>query len=143
MATIQKRKNESGKTSYRVMVRLKGYPTASATFERLTDAREWGARTQSEMKAGRYFGAAKQKSLADLIGKYAQARKASLKSWSDVERRLDWWRSKAGDQMLDTITAARIAELRDELLATPKQHGGGRRSGADVNRTLAALSAAM
>ena len=45
--------------------------------------------------------------------------------------------------MLDAITPARIAEYRNELLATPKQRGGGKRSGADVNRTIAALSSAM
>ena len=45
--------------------------------------------------------------------------------------------------MVESITPARIAKLRDELLATPKRNGGGQRSGADVNRALAALSAAM
>jgi hypothetical protein len=45
MATIQKRKNADGTTSYRVMVRLKGHPTATATFTRLTNAREWGTKT--------------------------------------------------------------------------------------------------
>lgn len=142
MATVQKRKNDDGTTSYRVMVRLKGYPQASATFDRLTDAREWAAKTESDMKGGRYFGASKLKNLDDLCDKYKAAVSANLKSWSEVERRLDWWRAKAGKEMLGAITSVRIAEWRDELLATPKKFGG-KRSPADVNRTIAALSSAM
>lgn len=143
MPTIQKRKNDDGTSSYRVMIRLKGHPNASATFDRLTDAREWGAKTERDMKAGRYFGAAKLKTLGELFDKYTLATSSRLKSWNEVKRQLDWWRSKAGSEMLDAITPARIAEWRDELLATPKQRGGGQRSGADVNRTIAALSSAM
>ncbi|HUY04524.1 MAG TPA: site-specific integrase, partial [Rhodocyclaceae bacterium] len=140
MATVQKRKNDDGTTSYRVMIRLKGHPSATATFSRLTDAREWSAKTEADMKAGRYFGAGKRKTLGDLFDKYAAAAAPRLKSWDGVKNRLDWWRAKAGSEMLDAITPARIAEYRDELLATPKQKGGGQRSGADVNRTIAALS---
>jgi integrase len=143
MATVQKRKNEDGTTSYRVMVRLKGHPTATATFDRLTDAREWGSKTERDMKSGRYFSAAKLKTLGELFDKYEKAASPRLKSWSEVKRQLEWWRAKAGAEMLDAITPARIAEWRDELLATPKQRGGGQRSGADVNRTIAALSSAM
>jgi integrase len=143
MATVQKRKNDDGTTSYRVMIRLKGHPTATATFTRLTDAREWGTKTESDMKAGRYFGASKLKTLNDLCDKYRMAASQRLKSWDEVARRLDWWKAQAGNEMLDAITPARIAEWRDELLATPKTYGGGKRSGADVNRTIAALSSAM
>lgn len=143
MATIQKRKNEDGTTGYRVMIRLKGHPQASATFARLTDAREWASKTENEMKAGRYFGAAKRKTLNDLYDKYKVAASSNLKSWDEVDRRLGWWRARMGNEMLDAITPTRIAECRDELLATPKTYGGGKRSGADVNRTIAALSSAM
>ncbi len=143
MATVQKRKNDDGTTSYRVMIRLKGHPAATATFDRLTDAREWGSKTERDMKAGRYFSAAKLKTLGELFDKYAVAAAPRLKSWNEVKRQLDWWRTKAGAQMLDAITPARIAEWRDVLLATPKQRGGGQRTGADVNRTIAALSSAM
>ena len=143
MATLQKRKNDDGTTSYRVMVRLKGHPTTSATFSRLTDAREWARATETDMKAGRYFGASKRKTLGELFDKYEVAAKPRLKSWDGVKRRLDWWRLKAGGELLDAVTPARIAEWRDELLSTPKQNGGGKRSGADVNRAIAALSSAM
>lgn len=125
------------------MIRLKGYPQASATFSRLTDAREWATKTENDMKAGRYFGAAKRKTFNDLYEKYKVAAEPRLKSWAEVNRRLDYWREKFGNEMLENITPARIAECRDELLAKPKTYGNGKRSGADVNRTLAALSSAM
>ncbi len=143
MATIQKRKNDDGTTSYRVMIRLKGHPTATATFDRLTDAREWGSKIERDMKAGRYFSASKLKTLGDLFDKYEKAASPRLKSWDGVKNRLDWWRAKADGEMLDAITPVRIAEWRDELLATPKKYGGGQRSAGDVNRTIAALSSAM
>ena len=37
MASIQKRTANDGAISYRVQVRLKGHPTETASFERLTD----------------------------------------------------------------------------------------------------------
>jgi integrase len=143
MATIEKRTASDGATSYRAKIRVKGFPVESATFERLTDAREWSKRIEADMKAGRYFGGGKMKTLGDLFNKYEATAAPRLKSWSGVKRRLDWWREKAGGELLDSITPARIAAWRDELLATPKRNGGGQRSGADVNRALAALSAAI
>jgi integrase len=143
MATIEKRETSDGKTSYRAKVRVKGFPVESATFERLTDAREWAKRIEVDMKAGRYFGGGKRKPLGDLFDKYEAVAAPRLKSWDGVKRRLDWWREKAGGELLEAITPTRIAAWRDELLALPKRNGGGQRSGADVNRALAALSAAM
>ncbi len=46
MASIEKR-NAGNKTTYRVKVRLKGYPTQTATFDRLTDAKKWTTATES------------------------------------------------------------------------------------------------
>ena len=54
MASIQTRQ-KNGRPSYTVKVRLKGYPSVFATFERLTDARRWASKTETEMREGRYF----------------------------------------------------------------------------------------
>lgn len=143
MAYIQKRTAADGAVSYRVQIRIKGNPAESATFDRLTDAKAWAAKTEGEIRAGRYFGESKRHTLNELVASYTAAASGELKSWADVKRRLDWWCDKAGDELLATITPKRIAALRDELLATPKKRGEGERTGADVNRTLAALSSAM
>ena len=56
MAYIEKRTSPiTGKTSFRVQVRAKGAPCQTATFKRLTDAREWARNTESAIKERRYF----------------------------------------------------------------------------------------
>jgi len=55
MATIQERKNTAGKTNYRVQVRLKGFPTQTATFDRKTDAKKWAQATEAAIREGRHF----------------------------------------------------------------------------------------
>ena len=67
MATIEKRKNEAGEISYRVKIRLTGYPPETETFERMTDAKEWAARTESNIKAGRHFGMSKRFTFGQLV----------------------------------------------------------------------------
>lgn len=55
MANIEKREHKNGNTTYRVKVRLKGCPTQTATFERLTDAKKWVQQTESAIHERRYF----------------------------------------------------------------------------------------
>lgn len=55
MANIEKRTSQDGQTTYRVKVRLKGFPVQSATFERLTDARKWAQQTETAIREGRHF----------------------------------------------------------------------------------------
>lgn len=55
MATIETRRNEDGTTGYRAKVRLKGFPSQSATFERKTDAKEWAKQTEASIREGRDF----------------------------------------------------------------------------------------
>lgn len=142
MASIEKRKTEDGAVSYRVKVRLKGRPPESATFERLTDARAWAQKIEADMRAGRHFGASKRHTLAELLDRYEASELPKLKSAGSVKPRLDWWRKHHGAALLSDLTPDVIAKTRDTLKATPKQKGGGTRTPADVNRTLAALSSA-
>ena len=143
MASIEKRKNDDGTTSYRVKIRLKGHAPESATFDRLTDARAWEQKTEADMKAGRHFGVSKRHTLNDLIDRYqASGDYRNLKSADSVKARLQWWRDQHGGDLLSNLTPDVIAEARDRLAKTPKLRGGGVRSEADVNRTLAALSSA-
>lgn len=142
MASIEKRTGEDGATSYRVKIRMKGRPPESATFDRLTDAREWAKKTEADMKASRHFGASKRHTLAELLKRYEASELPDLKSAATVKARLEWWRELHGTALLSDLTPDVIAKARDKLKATPKQRGGGMRTAADVNRTLAALSSA-
>ncbi len=141
MATIVKRASASG-IRYQVKVRLRGFAPETASFERLTDAREWARKIESDMRAGRHFGISKRHTLAELIDRYEAAELPKLKSRNAVKARLAWWKAEHGERLLSDLTPDVIAAARDKLKATPKQRGGGQRSNADVNRALAWLSCA-
>lgn len=142
MAAIEKRTTKDGRVSYRVKVRLKGFPTQSATFDRLTDAKKWVQHTESAIREGRHFKntESKKHTLADAIQRYIKTvlpRKP--KSTKDQKSQLNWWKDAIGHYTLADITPALIAEQRDKLnngttiLKT-------KRSPATVNRYLAILS---
>lgn len=143
MASIEKRAADDGSISYRVKVRLRGHEPVSATFQRLTDAKTWAAQTETELKANRYFGASKRHTVKDLLDRYEKEGVGHLKSAHDVKARLGIWRERVGHLLLSDLSVGAIKKHKDELKATPKQRGGGERSGADVNRTMAALSSAL
>ena len=143
MATFEKRKNEDGSVGYRVKIRLRGHEPVSATFDRLTDAKTWASQTETDMKANRYFGAAKRHTVAELLDRYEAEALPALKSARDVKTRLGYWRDKIGHLLLSDLSTSTIKKYKDELKATPKVRGGGERSGADVNRAMAALSSAL
>ena len=96
MASFEKRVNDDGSTGYRVKVRLRGHEPVSATFQRLTDAKTWAAQTETELKANRYFGAAKRHTVAEVIDRYQADARPRLKSSRDVKQRLESWRGRVG-----------------------------------------------
>lgn len=150
MATIEKRTTDDGKISYRVKVRMKGYPSESATFERVSDAKAWASSIESDMRYGRHFGQSKRHTFKELADEYRPHAIDTV--------RLDYWCKVFGPDRLDAITPARIAKERDRLLseettrfATPAtgdaetdaKRAKAKRSGATVNRFLAALSSCL
>ena len=152
MASIRKRTHKDGTTTYRVDVRLKGFPPQRATFKRLTDARKWGEGTEAAIRENRYFktAEARKHTFAELVDRYLRdvlPRKPKLEK--DQKRQLNWWRGKLGHFTLADLTPARITEARDKLAREPipstnkqpKSDSPTRyRSPATINRYLAALS---
>ena len=145
MANIQERVSGDGKTSYRVQVRLKGYPPQTASFLRKTDARKWAQRIETEIREGRHFktAEAKKHTLADLIDRYIKTVVPNKKNHGVKQAaQLQWWKQELGHYLLSDITPALIAEKRDRL-----QEGitsrGAKRSNSTVVRYLAALSHAF
>ena len=55
MATIQKREKQNGKVTYTVTIRVKGHPSLSATFDRLTNAEQWVQENEPKMKRGKHI----------------------------------------------------------------------------------------
>ena len=143
MAYIQKRIAANGATSYRVQVRLKGCPIETATFDRLTDAREWASKTESDMKAGRHFGEAKRHTFDDLVKRYSTWKAGRIKCFEERRSILARWLELLGDCQLDAITPAKLAACRDTLAKEPVIKGavkGKMKSGGTVNRMMAYLS---
>lgn len=156
MATIQARTGKDGSTTYRVMVRLKGHPAQTATFERKTDAKRWAAQTETAIREGRHFKTveAKRHTLDDLLDRYERdvLPTKSPGTQGPQTAQIAWWRHKLGSYTLDAITPSLVAEYRDILrrepipstAKDPSKAGPTRyRSNATVNRYMAVLSHAF
>lgn len=170
MANIQERKSKDGKASYKVVVRLKGFPTQTATFERKTDAKKWAQQTEAAIREGRHFKTteAKKHTLADMVDRYLRdvmPKKSAIMKKQEFQ--LKWWKEQIGAYVLADVTPALIAEYRDKLMLTPverlkdkaeykkrprkqeaaptkeRQKVEKPRSSASVNRYLAVLSHAF
>ena len=141
MANIEKRQNNDGSVAYRVRVRLKGYPTQTATFARLTDAKRWEQQTEAAIREGRHFrtSKAKKRTLAELIDKYTEE-VLDRKTSSTVNQRLylKYWKDEIGGRVLADVTPALITEYRNKLVG--RENDYGRAIGAvTANRYTTAL----
>ncbi len=145
MASIRKRANKNGTTSYRVEVRLKGFPPQRATFKRLTDAKVWAGQTEAAIREGRYFktAEARKHTLAELIDRYIkEILPTKPKLARDQRTQLLWFRRQIGFLVLADVTPSAITECRDKLLSEVTRRGRAR-APATVVRYLAALSHAF
>jgi len=137
MAAIEKRITQDGKTTYRVKVRLKGYPVQTASFDRLTDAKKWSASTESALRENRHFktAEAKRHTFADAIEKYeANIVPVRFSTKEQRNRRpiLAWWRDNLGYCLMSDLTPAIFAECRDKLLKTPSRSRKGNTLSSDT-----------
>lgn len=145
MAYIQERKTQDGEISYRVQVRLKGFPIQTATFARKTDAKKWVQHTEAAIREGRHFktSEAKRHTLGELIDRYIRdVLPTKLKSQKKQTQQLSWWKDKIGSYALADVTPALIAEYRDKLLQETTARDK-LRSPATAVRYLAAISHAF
>lgn len=140
MASIQKRKTKSGELTYRVQVRLKGHPTETATFERLTDARRWAQQTEAAIREGRHFktSVAKKYTLSGAIDRYEREVLTHADNPTNRKTYLKYWKQAIGEYSLADVTSSLITEHRNALIG--KENEYGRTIGtATANRYLQAL----
>jgi integrase len=149
MANFEKRKTREGKVVHRVRIRLKGYPTETATFDRLTDAKKWASSMESSIREGRHFktSEAKRRTLGEMVDRYIRdvlPKKSEVMQY-DQDRHLRWWKSQIGEKSLADVTAPVLAEYRDKLAKGEKRDDGTckPRSAGTVTRYMAALSHAF
>jgi len=146
MASIRKRTNKDGTNSYRVDVRLKGFPPQRATFKRLTDAKKWAGQTESAIQENRYFktAEARKHTFGDLADRYIKETlpKKSESAQKNQEAQIKWWKKQFGHYTHADVKAAQISECREKLLSEPNKRGQ-LLGPATVNRYLAVLSHAV
>ncbi|MCX5723779.1 MAG: site-specific integrase [Nitrospirae bacterium] len=123
MANIQERKSADGTITYRVQVRLRGYPPQTATFDRKTDARRWAQNLESAIAEGRFFHTTedRKRTFGEMVKKYIDEdlplKKPHLQQ--DQKNHLAWWNRHLGDYLLVDVTPTIIAEARNKLANEP------------------------
>lgn len=145
MASIETRTGSDGKTvSYRVRIRLRGEKPRTRTFKRLTDAKAWAAKAESDLGHGTYVPhtADRRRTLATLIDAYSTEYlpfKANNRDAAGQAAQLAWWREHFGHVTLDKLKPDVLAGARP-LLAKRMNRDGKPLSGATINRYFAAVS---
>lgn len=137
MASIHRRRNRDGTSSWDASVRIVGHPAACKSFRTKLEAELWASRTEAAAK-GRTHVLGREMTLAELIDEG----KPKLKK--PVAAAFAYWREQIGSMRLVDVTAPVIAKHRDLLLGAPT--GGHRyrklkpRSNATTRNYLVELS---
>lgn len=146
MASIYKRKSKDGKSFvWRVVVRVKGFPTACKTFERKQEAEDWGNSTEREIKSGQFRHAShkKQHTYAELLERIqADGVLEHHRSFQRVRSQFAYWQERFGAYALVHLTSELICSERQRLLETPTPNGT-KRSASTVNRYMAVLASTL
>ena len=148
MATIRERIDSTGKKTYHVQIRLRGFPPQTQSFSSKTVAKQWASQVETELREGRYLPRAQalRHTVKEMLEEYRKRVLIPLKPQELKVQgpQLDWWIDKIGAYGLADITPAAIAKYRDELLQTPIGKKNLRqRSPATVVRYMALLSHAF
>jgi integrase len=144
VAVIRERVSATGKKSYHVQVRIKGFPPQTKTFDTKTLAKQWASLVETEIRNGRWLPRieaerhtvreALERYLEDVLEARADRRKTD-------EQQLSWWIAQFGGYSLAELTPSLIAKGRAEL-ERPRENGK-RLAPATVTRYLAILSSAL
>ncbi|WP_031437947.1 tyrosine-type recombinase/integrase [Methylobacter tundripaludum] len=140
MATITERTAKDGTTRYRSEIRLKGYPTQSATFKRKTDAKKWIQDTESAIREGRHFKTveAKKHTVDEMIDRYLSGAKLTKVQDDHTGLHLRRWKEEIGYMLLADVNADAITLIKEKLLN--EEFRGKPRSPTTVLRYMASLS---
>lgn len=145
MARFTECSYRDGSKYYRVQVRVKGYPSTSAQFDKKSDAKAWASKTEYEMKQRIYFDthSTRQFTLKDLIEKYISeylpTKEVTQKSKIEQTQRLKWWIQSIGSTLLKDIKPSILNQSKD-LLSKIKTRSKTKYSADTINYYLGALS---
>ncbi|WP_342595510.1 site-specific integrase [Salinicola lusitanus] len=129
MATFQKR---SG--SWRAIIRKKGYPQLSATFDTKAQAERWAKQIETEMSQARFVDTREADALTigTALERYEREISVHKKSYRNERSRLAILARDLGRFTLSTLRSSDVALYRDQRLEVA--------SGSTVRRDLALLS---
>ena len=115
MANIQTRTTADNRVMYTARIRIKGFPQQTATFSRLTDAKQWVQKTEARIREGMHFSKAEAKrhTFTEMVQRYTRTvlTNKSAKIQYQYAQQLSKWSSLLGDLTLDKITPALIAHF--------------------------------
>lgn len=151
MAYIEKVQNKKGIT-YRAIVRKKGFPPVSKTFEKKSDAKDWGQEVEAQMKNGTWSKTQERinnsiQTVKDLIDDFEK--NIAPKRYSKPHQykvMYDWWRNKIGNMNLADLNSNILTQCKN-LLANEapdknyKEHKT--KSNSTVRKYMFALSAVL
>jgi integrase len=138
MPTIQKRKTKCGKTKYRAMIRIQGFPSKTATFSSKPEAIQWAQTQESTMRKNHLQTCDTSITFQEAIIRY----KATVlnNNWDRNKwRHLKWWGQFMGNLKLIEITPKVISECRNQLIEEVACKGASR-SPSTINRYVTSLS---
>lgn len=116
MATFKQR--DSG--WWQAVIRRKGHPVQSLTFERKSDAEAWARMVESEMDRGVFVNReeAERTTIYDAFGRYEREVTPGKKSAKSERYKIAEWRaSKLAQQSLAGLKSSDLAAWRDKQLA--------------------------
>jgi integrase len=140
MATIIKRKNGDGSTSYVAQVRIKGFKPVAKSHASKAEAKAWAEETEEALRAQRKLDQSPRPELSTitvrkLISAYLKDPKTvSRRTYDDLHRLLAWWSDQYGGTRARELSVAVLHQARDLLLPG--------RQPATVNRYLSAMRSA-
>lgn len=117
MATIRKR----GDLQWQAIVRRKGYPDVSRTFNTKADAQAWATDTEATMRKGLWLDRteAEQTTLDTLLDRYKREITPQKRGYAQEQSKINVLKkSPLASLMVAGITGASVALYRDERLKT-------------------------
>lgn len=148
MATFEKRILRDGTAQYRVKIRVKGFPSVSGSFERLTDAKRWAQKVEVEMRDRKYSQPFDQRifTLTQAFEKYSTHLKyENPRRLKEICLILSWWNAQIGGMQVSELNKSKLLECRQALLTEDigKPHKPRYRGNATVNRYVSVLNTVM
>lgn len=143
MASIFKRISKDGKRfTWRAVVRPKGHPSVSKSFERKQEAEDWGQETERRIKQNQ-FNYSQHKNFytyGQLISRlYEDGALTHHRSFEKTQSQYEYWKSRLAGYALVHITSDLVSKERQFLIDTPTVKGAKRAPGT-INRYMAVLS---